>query len=127
MIGKLRGVIDTYGDDFVVIDVHGVGYVVHCSARTLQSLPPAGEAATISIETHVREQEIKLFVKPKAGHAFDHKAFSEWLGQRLAPFQNPRYVAVVDDFDRTPSQRIMKHRLSTSLENVWDRSRGTVV
>lgn len=61
MIGKLRGVIDTYGDDFVVIDVHGVGYVVHCSARTLQSLPPAGEAATISIETHVREQEIKLF------------------------------------------------------------------
>ena len=61
MIGKLRGVIDTYGDDFVVIDVHGVGYVVHCSARTLQALPPAGEAATISIETHVREQEIKLF------------------------------------------------------------------
>ncbi|HRF09329.1 MAG TPA: Holliday junction branch migration protein RuvA [Xanthobacteraceae bacterium] len=61
MIGKLRGVVDTYGDDFVVIDVHGVGYIVHCSARTLQSLPPAGEAATISIETHVREQEIKLF------------------------------------------------------------------
>jgi Holliday junction DNA helicase RuvA len=61
MIGKLRGVIDTYGEDFVVIDVHGVGYVVHCSARTLQSLPPQGEAATISIETHVREQEIKLF------------------------------------------------------------------
>jgi hypothetical protein len=61
MIGKLRGVIDAYGDDFVVIDVHGVGYVVHCSARTLQSLPPQGEAATISIETHVREQEIKLF------------------------------------------------------------------
>ena len=61
MIGKLRGVIDTYGEDFVVIDVHGVGYVVHCSVRTLQSLPPQGEAATISIETHVREQEIKLF------------------------------------------------------------------
>lgn len=61
MIGKLRGVIDAYGEDFVVVDVHGVGYVVHCSARTLQSLPPAGEAATISIETHVREQEIKLF------------------------------------------------------------------
>ena len=61
MIGKLCGVIDTYGDDFVVIDVHGVGYVVHCSARTLQALPPAGEAATISIETHVREQEMTLY------------------------------------------------------------------
>ncbi|HWK86427.1 MAG TPA: Holliday junction branch migration protein RuvA [Xanthobacteraceae bacterium] len=61
MIGKLRGVIDSYGDDTVVIDVHGVGYLVHCSARTLQSLPPAGEAATISIETWVREDQIRLY------------------------------------------------------------------
>jgi len=61
MIGKLRGVIDTYGDDTVVIDVHGVGYLVHCSARTLQSLPPSGEAATIAIETWVREDQIRLY------------------------------------------------------------------
>jgi Holliday junction DNA helicase RuvA len=61
MIGKLRGVIDSYQDDSILLDVHGVGYLVHCSARTLQSLPPAGEAATVSIEMHVREQEIKLF------------------------------------------------------------------
>lgn len=61
MIGKLRGVIDTYGDDTVVIDVHGVGYLVHCSVRTLQSLPPSGEAATIAIETWVREDQIRLY------------------------------------------------------------------
>jgi Holliday junction DNA helicase RuvA len=61
MIGKLRGVIDTYGEDHVVLDVHGVGYLVHCSGRTLQSLPPAGEAATLSIETYVREDQIRLF------------------------------------------------------------------
>ena len=61
MIGKLRGVIDSYGEDFVVIDVHGVGYVVHCSARTLQHLPSVGEAATLSIETHVREDLIRLY------------------------------------------------------------------
>jgi Holliday junction DNA helicase RuvA len=61
MIGKLRGVIDTYGDDTVVVDVHGVGYLVHCSARTLQSLPPSGEAATIAIETWVREDQIRLY------------------------------------------------------------------
>jgi Holliday junction DNA helicase RuvA len=61
MIGKLRGVIDSYGEDFVVIDVHGVGYVVHCSARTLQALPAQGEGVTISIETHVREDQIRLF------------------------------------------------------------------
>jgi Holliday junction DNA helicase RuvA len=61
MIGKLRGVIDAYGQDNVVLDVHGVGYLVHCSARTLQALPPAGEATTLAIETWVREDQIRLF------------------------------------------------------------------
>ena len=61
MIGKLKGVIDSYGEDYVIVDVHGVGYQVHCSARTLQSLPAQGEAATLAIETHVREDMIRLF------------------------------------------------------------------
>ena len=61
MIGKLRGVIDSYGEGTVVLDVHGVGYLVHCSARMLQSLPSPGEAATISIETWVREDQIRLY------------------------------------------------------------------
>ena len=42
MIGKLKGVIDSYGEDSVILDVNGVGYLVHCSARTLQELPRAG-------------------------------------------------------------------------------------
>jgi len=61
MIGKLKGVIDSYGEDSVILDVNGVGYLVHCSRRTLQELPRAGEAATLAIETHVREDQIRLF------------------------------------------------------------------
>ena len=61
MIGKLKGVIDSYGEDHVILDVHGVGYVVFCSTRTLQALPQAGEAATLAIETQVREDAIRLF------------------------------------------------------------------
>jgi holliday junction DNA helicase RuvA len=61
MIGKLKGIIDSYGEDFAIVDVGGVGYVVHCSTRTLQALPQAGESAVLSIETHVREDQIKLF------------------------------------------------------------------
>ena len=61
MIGKLKGIIDSQGEDFVILDVHGVGYIVHCSGRTLQNLPPSGEAATLAIETHMREDSIKLF------------------------------------------------------------------
>ena len=61
MIGKLKGTVDSFGPDWVILDVHGVGYLVHCSSRTLEALPRPGEAAVLSIETHVREQEIKLF------------------------------------------------------------------
>ena len=61
MIGKLKGLIDSYAEDFVILDVGGVGYQVHCSARTLQALPKPGEAAVLSIETYVREDQIKLF------------------------------------------------------------------
>jgi Holliday junction DNA helicase RuvA len=61
MIGKLKGIIESYGEDSVIVDVNGVGYLVHCSARTLQALPAVGEAATLWIETHVREDQIRLF------------------------------------------------------------------
>jgi Holliday junction DNA helicase RuvA len=61
MIGKLKGIVDSHGEDFVILDVHGVGYIVHCSGRTLQKLPRPGEASTLAIETHMREDSIKLF------------------------------------------------------------------
>src|SRR2546430_3025813 len=53
--------LDSYGEDFIIVDVGGVGYVVHCSARTLQALPAAGEPVVLAIETHVREDQIRLF------------------------------------------------------------------
>jgi len=61
MIGKLKGIVDSVGDDWVILDVQGVGYQVHCSARTMGALPSIGEATSLAIETHVRETEIKLF------------------------------------------------------------------
>lgn len=61
MIGKLRGIIDSYGDDWVIVDVGGVGYQAFCSARTLQALPPVGDPVILSIETYLREDVIKLY------------------------------------------------------------------
>ncbi len=72
MIGKLKGLIDSYGEDYVILDVNGVGYVVHCSGRTLQKLPRPGEATALSIETQVREDSIKLF-------GFEAEAEREWF------------------------------------------------
>ena len=61
MIGKLRGTVDSTGDDWVILDVGGVGYMVFCSGRTLGLLPPQGGDAILWIETHVREDHIHLF------------------------------------------------------------------
>src|SRR4029079_11890879 len=61
MIGRLRGIIESCGEDFLILDVNGVGYMVHCSPRTLQELPRTAEGASLAIETHVREDQIKLF------------------------------------------------------------------
>lgn len=61
MIGKLKGILESIGDETIIIDVGGVGYEVFCSTRMLTGLPATGEAISISVETHVRETEIKLF------------------------------------------------------------------
>ena len=60
MIAKLKGIIDSIGGDWAIIDVSGVGYLVFASGRTLGRLAE-GEAATLMIETHVREDHIHLY------------------------------------------------------------------
>ncbi|HSR72951.1 MAG TPA: OB-fold domain-containing protein, partial [Kiloniellales bacterium] len=60
MIGKLTGLVDSRGEDWVIVDVAGVGYVVYCSGRTLAGLPPSGARISLLIETHVREDHIHL-------------------------------------------------------------------
>jgi Holliday junction DNA helicase RuvA len=60
MIGLLRGAVAAIGEDAALIDVNGVGYVALAGARTLARLT-VGEAATLHIETQVREDSIRLF------------------------------------------------------------------
>ena len=60
MIGRLKGTIETIGTDTAIIDVAGVGYEIHANPRLLQKLGE-GEAATFAIETHVREDMIRLY------------------------------------------------------------------
>ncbi|MGL4291306.1 MAG: AMP-binding protein [Phreatobacter sp.] len=83
--------------------------------------PAVEDCAMIGVTAEIGEQDIKLFVKPKAGREIDVAAFSGWLAERLAPYQNPRYLAVVAEFERTPSQRIMKHRLPVAVDDCFDR------
>ena len=61
MIAKLRGLLDSFGDDWCIIDVNGIGYHVFCSSRTLNNLNGLGEEVTLLIETHIREDHFHLF------------------------------------------------------------------
>ena len=61
MIGKLTGLLDSSGEDWAMVDVSGVGYVLFCSGRTLGRLPGAREAVSLLVETHVREDHIHLY------------------------------------------------------------------
>ena len=92
--------------------------------RVAAAHPAVEDCAMIGVAAEIGEQEIKLFLKPKPGAALDPAAFSGWIGERLARFQNPRYIAIVDEFERTPSQRIMKHKLPREVETCWDRLRA---
>ncbi len=60
MISKLKGRIDSYGPDWVIVDVGGVGYHVSCSSKTLAALPPAGEFAEVHTEMLVSQDLIRL-------------------------------------------------------------------
>ena len=67
MIGKLTGIVDVIGEDWVILDVNGVGYEVACSVRVLRALSE-GESVSLAIDTYVREDVIRLF-----GFASEHE------------------------------------------------------
>jgi len=64
MIGKLTGVIDMRGQDHVLLDVRGVGYIVYVSDRTLMGLPGRGEVAALYTDLVVREDLLQLYGFP---------------------------------------------------------------
>jgi Holliday junction DNA helicase RuvA len=61
MIGKLSGIIDSFGTDHLILNVGGVGYLVNASSRTLSSIGTTGDPAALLINTQVREDAITLY------------------------------------------------------------------
>ena len=64
MIGRISGRLDWRGPDHVLIDVRGVGYIVHVSERTLAAMPSVGEAVSLYTDLLVREDLLQLFGFP---------------------------------------------------------------
>ncbi len=89
--------------------------------RVAATHPAVEECAMIGVPSELGEQDIKLFIRPRAEATIAEQALADWLAARLAPYQCPRYIALVAAFERTASERIMKHRLSTRRDDCWDR------
>jgi len=76
MIAKLRGMIDQIGENFAIIDVSGVGYIVYCPTKVLNKLSSKGQLDEVLIETIVREDQITLY-------GFKEEKEKYWFGLLL--------------------------------------------
>ena len=80
MIGRIAGIILHRAPDHVLIDVRGVGYIVHISERTAASLPPVGQAAALYTDLLVREDLLQLFGFPSLLEKEWHKLLTSVQG-----------------------------------------------
>ncbi|RKF14147.1 ATP-dependent acyl-CoA ligase [Roseovarius spongiae] len=83
--------------------------------------PDIEESAMVGVPGEIGEQDILLFVRLRTGAQPDAAAISAWLEERLARYQQPRFIAFLDAFPKTPSQRIRKHMLPSRPDGLWER------
>lgn len=77
--------------------------------------------AVIPVKAQIGEADIKLFIQLAPGSTASGGEIFDWLRARLAPHQLPRHIAFIPGFERTPSQRIMKHMLDATPGGDWIR------
>ena len=130
MIARLRGRLDSVGEDHAVVDVGGVGYLVACAARTLATLPSPGEAVDLHVETQVRAESITLygFRDPAERAGFRLLQTVQGVGARVAlgvlsvltPEQLARAVAAQDKAALTRASGVgprLASRITTELRD----------
>ena len=83
MIAKLTGQLDETGADWAVIDVQGVGYLVHCSSKTLAALGLPGDDCTVFTDLQVSENDMRLL-------GFAHAGERDWFRLLDPPLPAPR-------------------------------------
>ncbi|HVZ45188.1 MAG TPA: AMP-binding protein [Ramlibacter sp.] len=90
--------------------------------RVFARHPCIEAVAAVGVPGEIGEQDILLYVQFKDGRCAIWSELAEWARPRLAAFQLPRYYAVVERFELTPSERIRKHLLPRTAQGAWDRA-----
>lgn len=85
MIAKLMGILDSVWENYIILNVGGVGYRVFCSTRTISSLPAKDNAVSLFIETQVREDSIRLygFLTPTEQDLFNTLTVVQGVGAKV--------------------------------------------
>ncbi len=125
MIDWLHGVLRMIDEDHVVLDVGGVGYLVFCSGRTMNSMPRVGDTVTLDIETHVREDHIHLFGFAEASERdwFRRLQTVQGIGARVALGM----LSVLSPADLSRSIAAHDHTLLTQAPGVGPKLARRVV
>lgn len=92
--------------------------------RVVLNYPGIRAAAAVGVTSEVGEQEVLLYVNWQGVKDGSLAALSQWLADKLASFQVPRFYATVDRFELTPSERVRKHLLARDPTTAWDRLTG---
>ena len=88
--------------------------------RVLNSHPDIKESAVIGVDAEIGEQDLKAFIVCAAGAAIEAIDIINWCRPRMPHYQIPRYVAFIERFEKTPTERIIKKTLSNHTNDCWD-------
>jgi len=94
--------------------------------RVLNSHPLIQESAVVGVPAEVGEEDLKAFIQCVPGAVLDPVELIRWCEPRMPYYQIPRYIAWVNGFDKTPTQRIRKKSLSRDTRDCWDLERSGV-
>ena len=90
--------------------------------RVFNQHPEVEECALVGVRNEFADEDLKLFVKPRHPDLTPEQLIA-WAEPRMAAFQLPRFVAFVDRFQKTPTERIQKQFLARSIDDCWDRGK----
>lgn len=92
--------------------------------RILNQHPDVEESAIVGVPNEIQDEDIKVVLRLRDGANLEPLDLIKWCEGRLAYFQIPRFIAFVQDFPRTPSQRIRKELLSRDAADSWDSEKS---
>jgi crotonobetaine/carnitine-CoA ligase len=109
--GRLKDSLRRRGENISAWEVEAV----------INNYPEVLQSAVIGVPSDLGDDDIKAFVKVRDAERFAHADLANWCAERMPSYQVPRYIAVVSEFETTPTNRIRKESLSRSTTDCFDR------